>query len=429
MHNERTILIILIALLASTTFTTITISSAYAQQEMTPTQTFETQNEYIKLAISADGTHTVAIDNTTGNLAMFNETHILWNTHLPGINSMAMSENASLIAAATTNGIYLFNPENPTPQQHYDLSYEDPMIALSNDGNTLAYAATSTHQNIITTVVYLFDSRNLIPIWSTTLPGTLQSLSTSGNGNYTTITTDQPGTLYLFSKQPLTPLWAYNFGQHSGAAKISNDGNYIITTGGNQTGENSLRVYRFKRQSPQPNYIKIISELPPTPRLTVSAQGSTFALGFAESNRLIYFNLDLPGYGYGPGSVLNTTLLGKPTTITTSSDGKYTAVGTDSGIYIYDYMNNELTLTKRYTNNNPHITDIDITPDGWHLAAATQDNKHTTIYLFDIVDIQNGHTYFLLQIFIPAILFLAASTALIYVLRRKRKPQKPTNTN
>jgi hypothetical protein len=425
LHNEHIILIILIALLASTPFTTITSPNAYAQQEMTPTQTFTTQEQYDRIAFSADGKYTAAISNTTDTLAVFNRTGMLWNTHVPGISAMAMSENASLIAAATTSGIHLFNPQNPTPQQHYDLSYENPMIALSNDGNTLAYAATSTYYDIITTTVYLFDTRNQTPTWHTTLPGTLQSLSTSGNGNYTTITTNQPGALHLFSKQPPTPLWAYNLGQHSGAAKISSDGNYIIATGGNQTSESSLRVYRFSHQSPQPNYIKIISELPPTPRLTVSAQGSIFALGFAESNRLIFFNLDLPPYGYGPGSVVNITLPSKPTTIAMSSEGKYTAVGTHAGIYVYGYMNDELSLTEQYTNNNPHITDIAITPNGWHLAATTT----STIYLFDIQQTPNGNTGFWLQIAIIATLILAVSTASVYVLRRKRKPQKPTDTN
>jgi hypothetical protein len=431
LHNERITLIILIALLASTPLANITTPNAYAQQEMTPTQTFETQERYAKIAFSADGTHTAAISNTTDTLSLFNQTHTLWNTHVPGISSIAMSENASLIAAATTTGIYIFNPQNPTPQQQYDLNYENPMIALSGDGNTLAYAATSTDQNdIISTTLYLFETGKQNPTWHTTLHGTLESLSISGNGNYTTITTNQPGALYLFSKQPPTPLWTYNLGQHSGAAKISSDGNYVITTGGNLTGERSLRVYRFSPQSPQPDYIKIISELPPTPRLTVSFQGSIFALGFAENNRLIYFNLNLPPYGYGPGSVLNKSLTSKPTSTAMSSEGKYTAVGTQTGIYIYDYMNNELTLTKQYTNSNPHITDIAITPDGWHLAAtATTQNNNSTIYLFDIVEIRNGHTYFWLSITILVTVVLAVSTASVYILRRKHKPQKPTNTN
>jgi len=351
---------------------------------------------------------------------------------VPGIHSIAVSENASLIAAATTSGLYLFNLQNPTPQQHYGLSYTNPMIALSNDGNTLAYAATSTDQiDTASTRLYLFETQNQKPTWNATLQGTLESLSISGNGNYTTITTNQPGTLHLFSKQQPTPLWTYNLGEQSGAAKLSSDGNYIIATGGNQTSEHSLRVYRFSRQSPKPNYIKIISELPPTPRVSVSSQGSIFALGFAEGNRLIFFNLNLPPYGYGPGSVLNITLPSKPTSITMSSEGKYTAVGTDTGIYIYNYMNNELSLTKQYTNGNPYITDIAITPNGWHLATTTtkQNNKHSTIYLFDVQETQNGETDFWLQIAILATLILAVSTASVYVLRRKHKPQKPTNTN
>jgi hypothetical protein len=107
-----------------------------------------------------------------------------------------------------------------------------------------------------------------------------------------------------------------------------------------------------------------------------------------------------------------------------SSDGKYTAVGTDTGIYIYEYTNKELILTKQYTNGNPHITNIATTPDGQHLTATAT----TAIYLFNTQETQNG-TYLWPQIIFPATLIIATSIALIYVLRRKHKPQKPTNTN
>jgi WD40 repeat protein len=425
LHNEHIIPIVLIVLLTTTPLTTITILNAHAQQEMTPIQTFETTDQYNKIAFSADGKHIAAMSTTTDNLAVFNQTHKLWNTQIPHINTIAMSENANIIATATNTGIQLFNTNNPAPQQHYDLDYENPMITLSGDGAILAYAATTTHPNGTTsTTLYLFETGNLTPTWHTTLQGTLESLSTSHNGNHTTITTNQPAALHLFTKQQQTPLWTYNFEEHSGAAKISSDGNYIIATGGNLISENGLRIHRFTRQSQLPNYIKIISELAPTPRLTVAQQGTIFALAFAETNRLIFFNLDLPPYGYGPGSVLNITLPSKPTAIAMSSNGKYTAVGTETGIYIYEYTNKELSLTKQYTNNNPHITDIAMTPDGQHLTATTT----TTIYLFNIQEVQNG-TYLWPQIIFPATIITATSIALIYVLRRKRKPQKPTNTN
>jgi hypothetical protein len=423
LHNERIIPIILIALLTTTPLTTITILNAHAQQEMTPKQTFETPEQYNEIIISSDGKYIAAMSTTTDNLAVFNQTHKLWNTHITDINSVAMSENANIIATATTSGIQIFNTSNPTPQQHYDLNYENPIITLSGDGTTLAYAATTTHPNSTTsTTLYMFQTETLTPTWHTTLHGTLESVSTSDNGNHTTITTNQPATLHLFTKQQQTPLWTYNFGEHSGAAKISRDGNYIITTGGNQTSQYGLRVYRFTHQNSQPNYIKIISELVPAQRLTVSSQDTIFALGFAETNRLVFFNLDLPPYGYGPGSVLNTTLPSKPTTIAMASDGRYTAVGTNTGIYIYEYTNKELILTKQYTSSNPHITDVAITPDGWHLTAATT----SAICLFDLQEIRNG-TNFWLYITALAIIILAVST--IYILRRKRKPQKPTNTN
>jgi len=424
LHNEHMILSILITLLISTPLATITTPNAHAQQEMTPTQTFETAEQYNRIALSADGKYIAAMSNTTDTLAVFNQTHMLWNTHIAGLSSIAMSENANLITTATTTGINLFSTSNPTPQQHYDLSYENPMITLSGDGSILAYAGTTTHQNGTTsTTLYMFETGTLTPTWHTTLNGTLENISTSHNGNHTTITTNQPATLHLFTKQQQTPLWAYNFEEHSGAAKISSDGNYIITTGGNQTSENGLRVHRFRNQSPLPNYLKIISEPVPTQRLAVASQGSIFALAFAETNRLIFFNLDLPPYGYGPGSVKNLTLPSKPTTIAMSSDGTYTAIGTDIGIYIYEYNNTELTLTKQYISGNIRITGIAITPDGRHLTATTTD----TIYLFDLQEIGNG-TSIWPYITVVAII-IAVLTTSIYILRRKRKPQKPTNTN
>ena len=425
LYNEYIRPIILIALLTTTSLITITTPKTYAQQEMTPTQTFTTSEQYNRIVLSSDGKHIAAISTTTDTLAVFNQTHKLWSTHLIGIKSVAMFENASTIATATITGIQLFNTNDPKPQQHYNLNYENPRIALSNDGTTLAYAATTTNQNgTILTALCQFETATLTPTWHTPLQGNLESLSTSDNGNYTTVTTNQPAALHLFTKQQQTPLWTYNFGEHSAAAKISSDGNYIIATGGNQTQQYGLRVHRFTRQSPLPNYIKMISELVPAQRLAVASQGTIFALAFAETNRLTFFNLDLPPYGYGPGSVLNITLAGKPTAIAMSSDGKYTAVGTDTGIYLYEYINNELTLTKQYTNGNPNITDIAITPDGWHLATTTTN----AIYLFDTVEIRHD-TVFWLQITALATLILAVTIISIYLLRRKRKPQKPTDTN
>ena len=422
-HHEHITLILIITLLASTPLATVISPNASTQQEMTPTQTFETHEEYFKLAFSADGNHIAAISNETDTLTLFNRIDTLWNTHVPGISSIAISENASLIVAGANSGVYIFTTQNPTPQRRYDLNYPNPLIALSNDASTLAYAAT--------TMLYVIQTGNQNPTWNTTLQGTLESLSIAGNGNYISATTNHPGTLYLFSRQQPTPTWTYNLGENSGATRLSHSGEYLIATGGNQTSQNPTRIYRFRTQSALPNYIKIISELASTQETALSSDGSIFAINQAVSKRLIFFNLNLPPYGYGPGSVLNISLPSKPTSISMSLDGKYTVVGTDNGIYLYQYQNRQLTLTKQYTANTPSITDIAISGNGSHLAAlgnTPQNSKNSAVYLFNLQETRDTPPNLLPQLTLLTISIIIGSTAIIYTLRKKQKPQKPSST-
>ncbi len=427
--NRNITLILIITLITSTTLTTITSLNTYAQQEMTPAQTFEAQDENIKLAFSADGKYIAAMSNETDTLSLFNHTGTLWTTTVPGIHSIAISENASPIAAGADSGIYLFNTQTPTPHTHYNLNFESPTIALSDNGNTLAYAATTTNTNSETvTALYLFETQNQDPTWHTTLQGSLKSLSISGNGSRLTISTNHPAALHLLSTQQPTPLWTHDFQEQSGAAKLSQNGDYIITTAGNQTSQDPTRIHRFQQQSPLPNYSKLISEQPPAQQIAVSANGQIFAISLPTSNRLVFFNLDLPPYGYGPGSVLNISLPSRPVSLSISLDGKHTVVGTTTGIYLYQYQNSQLTLKKQYTTNKPSIIDIAISSNGSYIVAAAktqQNQKYTAIYLFNLEETRDSFSDILLPIALVAIAVIVAATTTALPLRRKHKPQKP----
>jgi len=430
-HRAHKTLILMITLIASTTLAAHISANAYAQQEITPTHTFETQDEYVKLALSANGNYIAAISNETDTLAVFNRTNMLWSASVTGVHSVAVSENASLIAAAATSGLYIFSLKSPTPQTHYNVVFMNPLIALSNDGSTLALAEQNSDTS---TRLLLFEPPNQNSTWTTTIQGTLESISTSSNGTYITASTSHPGTLHLFSKQQPTPSWTYSFGEQCTGAHLSQNGEYIIAVGGNQTDTYSMRIQRFRTTNASPNYVKLISELPSAQGMTVSSNGSIFAITYAKSNRLIFFNLDLPPYGYGPGSVLNVSLPARSVATSMSNDGRHIAVGTEEGIYTYEYLNKQLTLAKQYTVDRPFIFDIALSANGSYLAAAATksqqqpDSKEPAIYIFDLQETRDSFTNLWLQTAFLIVIVFVVVTAVVLIRRRKQKPQKPSDT-
>lgn len=424
---------LLITLLFSTVLIAIVPIEVLAQQEMVPEWTVEDGNEFTKIATSANGKYIAAVTNNTNRLYVFLGNESIWYSSVDHVHSLAMSSDGKYIAVGAESNFYFFGVQNSTPQLKYQLTYENSKVAISADGNITVVGTTPyTHSNDTETTLHLFQKEKHTPTWTNTIPGMLESLSISDDGNYIVASTSQPGRLYLFAKERGTQVWAYNFGERSGGAKISNNGNYIVAVGGNQTGYKNMRICRFIRQNPKPNYVKVISEVPSSQGVSISANGSIFAISYTESNYLIMFNLELPPYGYGPGSVLNVSLPGPRVSMSMSADGRHIIVGTFEGLFTYEYTNCQLNLKNHYILNKPLINDIASSANGRYVIAAIttrlQDTKRSTIYFFDNfqepeVNVANSWLQIGLLITTAAVILITATL----ILRKKRK-QRSDNT-
>ena len=375
------------ALLLSYLILTIPLE-VLAQQEMTPKWVIENGEHFVKLAISADGKYIAAATNNTNLLYMFCGNELQWASPVDRVHSLMMSANGKYVAVGTKDHFYLFDRRNPALQVKYPLDCQNSLAAISTDGAVTAVGTTlPTPNNAQESKLYLIEEEKSAPTWNRTLQGTLQSLSISDDGNYIVASTTQPGVLYLFTREATLPLWTYTFGEQCGGAKISNNGNYIVAVGGNQTAEKDLRIYRFLRQIPIPNYMKAISEVPSSSGISISANGSIFAMSYPRNNRLVVFTLELPPYGYGPGSISNVSLPSRSVSMSMSSDGRHIIVGTSDGIFVYEHPLRQLNLVRQFTVGNPHVIDIASSTNGQLIVAAIaidQNDESSAIYLFDL---------------------------------------------
>jgi hypothetical protein len=168
--------------------------------------------------------------------------------------------------------------------------------------------------------------------------------------------------------------------------------------------------------------MKVISELPSFSGLAISANGSIFAI--THANSLMLFNLDLPPYGYGPGSVLRATLPSHRISMTMSSDGRHLIVGTVEGVFTYEYADHQLTLKKQYVANNPFITDVASSASGQFITAAaivSENREYSAIHFFD-TSTESPITQVTpwVQLAVLAIIVTIVSAATLCVLRRIR---------
>jgi hypothetical protein len=172
--------------------------------------------------------------------------------------------------------------------------------------------------------------------------------------------------------------------------------------------------------------MKVISELPPASGLAITANGTIFAISYTDN--LLFFNLDLPPYGYGPGSVLKATLPSRQVSMTMSSDGRHTIMGTVAGIFTYEYADHQLNLRRQYTVGNPLITDVASSANGQFIIATTivcEDKEHSVIHFFDsFTEPQPTLIAPCVQLVILVIIVAVVSAATTYVLRRSRTRRK-----
>jgi len=180
--------------------------------------------------------------------------------------------------------------------------------------------------------------------------------------------------------------------------KISDDGEYVVATGGNQSDEYGMRIFLFYRQYSTPRYTKVILELPSRWSVSVSSNGSVFAIstrafaiGWPGGNRLVLFDWNVRPYS--SRSIRDASLSASGVSMSMSSDGRYVFVGTLSGVFVYEYLNNELGLKNQYTANSPLIFDIACSSDGKYVVAVGKlglsGNERYRIFFFEMGNVVN----------------------------------------
>ena len=165
----------------------------------------------------------------------------------------------------------------------------------------------------------------------------------------------------------------------------SNDAGYVVAVGGEGDNGSDNRLFRFRRESPIPNYWKLIPALPSQRGISVSSNGSIFAISYESRIELTIFDMNIQPYG--PNSIRNIFLPTNRVSMSMSPDGRYIFIGTSEGVFVYEYLNNALSLRKQYTQNNPLILDIASSADGHYIVAVSRwnspDNERSLILFFD----------------------------------------------
>jgi WD40 repeat protein len=232
----------------------------------------------------------------------------------------------------------------------------------------------------------VFERGQSQPSWTKTLLGVLESLSLSSNGDYFVASTSLPGVLYLFSREQEAPLWSYSFGERSGGVKISGDGEYVVATGGNQSVRYGKRIFLFYTENSTPRYMKIIPELPSRWGVSVSSGGLVFAVSYTGRTDLVLF--DMIVRPYSARSIRDVSLSANGGLLSMSLDGRHVFVGTLSGMFVYEYLNNELALKSQYTTNGFIIYDVACSSDGKYVVAVGKSglsgNEHGGISFFEM---------------------------------------------
>lgn len=387
------------------TFSVISILiGVSAQQEMVPEWTYEDEGWFIRVAVSADGSYVGTGTNNTNKFYLFRDGVLLWNYSVGSVHSISMSSDGKYIAVGAGNDFYLFDRENSSsPLLEYPADYETSIVTLSSDGKyAVVGAMSSVSQQNTSSRLYVFERGQSQPSWTKTLSGVLESLSLSSNGDYFVASTSLPGVLYLFSREQEAPLRSYYFGERSGGVKISSDGEYVVATGGNQSDEYGMRIFLFYRQHSTPRYMKVIPELPSRWSVSVSSNGSVFAIitrgfviGWPGGNRLVLFDWNVRPYS--PRSIRDVSLSASGVSMSMSSDGRYVFVGTLNGIFVYEYLNNELRLKNQYTANSPIIFDVACSSDGNYVVAVGKlgfsGNERYRVYFFEMGSVVNPWTW------------------------------------
>lgn len=381
--NRKLTFAVLAIILLSTALVVSVLNHIVTRQEMTPEWIYEDGNDFFRTAISADGNYLGAGTSNTSRFYIFQGNMSLWDYSVGNVHSIAMSSDGKHVAVGAGTDFYLFDSEVSSPLLKYRVGYETSLVVISPDGkHVVVGAGSSVRQANAESKLYVFEWGKTIPTWTKTLQGVLESLSISGNGSYIVASTSLPGVMYVFVREQETLLWSYSFGDWGGGVRISSGGDYIVAIGGS---EDDYSLFQFLRERESQRYQKLILEPPSHRGLSASSNGSIFAISYTSRNELILFDMNIQPYS--PSSIHRVSLPASRVSMFMSSDGRYIFIGTSEGIFVYEYFNNRLSLTRQYTYNKPTIYDVASSPDGRYLVAIghwrSPVDEHSNIYFFD----------------------------------------------
>ena len=433
MTQKKNVLIFLTMILLLPMLARLTTVRVSAQEEMTPEWTYEDDDKFSTVTISADGRYIGAGTSNTNKFHLFRGNLLLWEYPVGNISSISMSSDGKYIAIGTESDFYLFDRESSSPLLTYPVEHESSVVAVSSDGKYIIVGSMPTaYLQNAESKLYMFEREQPTPTWTKTLSGILESLSMSSNGDYIVASTSLPGMMYVFATEQEIPLWNYTFGNWSGGVRISSNGNYIVATGGDQVYGTNLthvpRVFLFARQNSFPFYQKMVLEVPSSRGVSISSNGSIFAISYTISE-IMLFNKNIQPYG--PNSLRFVSLPAPRVSMTMSSDGRYIFVGTVEGIFIYEYWDNTLNLKKEYTTNNPFINDIASSSDGRYVVAVghwgSSDNEHSLIYFFENFHEKESTTDPLAQWgpLTVGVIAIAGTAGFVFYRRRKISKNSP----
>lgn len=424
-RKQFSILVVLMTLLSSSV---ISVSlEVRAEQNMEPKWTYEEPGCFNRVAISADGKYLSMGTNDTGKLYLFQGNASLWNYTVGTVHSISMSFDGKYIAVGAGSSLHLFDREiSSSPLLSYPVDFETSIVALSSDGKHVVIGTmSSVSQQDAESKVYVFERDQSEPSWATTLPGVLESLSMSSNGSYIVASTSWPGVLYLFAREQEAPMWSYDFGDRCGGVRISGDGQYILATGGNQSGDSSKRVFLFYRQNSTPRYMKIIPEIPSLREVSLSLNGSVFVVSYVSRNELVLFDMNVRPYS--ARSIRNVTLAARRVSVVMSSDGRYVFVGSLDGVFVYEYLNNELRLKDQYNIDSPVVYDVACSPDGRYVVAVGSSNSLddglSQVYFFETENVAGSWMGQLYPMIVGVVVFVVAGFVGFAFYRRIRRKE------
>jgi WD40 repeat protein len=290
-----------------------------------PIWNYSISNSFYSLAISSDGSYTIAGGGWRDEkLYLFNNSKLKpeWNYSIGGnIYDVAISDDDNYIAAAggQHHKAFLFKTMESLPIKKYSTTGLTLRVAISSNGSFMA--ATDNAAKL-----YFFNTSKSSPDWVFTHEEDMSTaLSISSDGNYIASGGKK---VHFFNKHNSIPLWTYNTSDYVTSIKISHDGNYIVA-GCDYSDKN---VYLFNRNKSIPEWRFSTGEW--VESVAMSDNGDHIvALG---SNYWLYlFNKS------SPNPIWRYRLDGYPTasydySLDISTDGKYIVAGGRHRFYLFD---------------------------------------------------------------------------------------------